>query len=265
LKLESFSYFCDMTKAKRIPQKAKAKSVKPSSLKGGGFKGFVAKLWSYIKKALVVFFVSSIGVTVLYRFVDPFFTPLMIIRAGEQLVHGDKIKIKYTWVDMEEMSPFMPKAALAAEDQKFFDHHGFDFEAIMKAFEKNQRSKRLRGGSTISQQTAKNVFLWAGRSWLRKGLEAYFTVLIEFIWPKERILEVYLNIIEMGRGVYGAESAANYYYGKSCVKLTKSEAAAIASVFPLPLKWNPVKPSANLQRKQAWIRRQIDGMVIPKY
>jgi len=253
-----------MAKAKRPTSNVKSKSSKSGTSKGGGIKGFGSKIWSFIKKALIVFFVSSIGVTLLYRFIDPFFTPLMLIRAGEQVVHGDNIKIKYTWVDMEDMSPFMPKAALAAEDQKFFEHHGFDFEAIMKAFEKNQHSKKLRGGSTISQQAAKNVFLWAGRSWLRKGLEAYFTILIEFIWPKERILEVYLNIIEMGRGVYGAEAASKYYYGKGCAKLSKSEASAIASVFPLPLKWNPVKPSSMLQKKQAWIRRQVDGMVIPR-
>jgi monofunctional glycosyltransferase len=253
-----------MAKAKRPASNVKAKSTKSGTSKSGGIKGFGANLWNFLKKALIVFFVSSIGVTILYRFVDPFFTPLMLIRAGEQVIHGDNIKIKYSWVDMEEMSPFMPKAALAAEDQKFFEHHGFDFEAIMKAFEKNQHSKKLRGGSTISQQTAKNVFLWAGRSWLRKGLEAYFTVLIEFIWPKERILEIYLNIIEMGRGVYGAEAASKYYYGKSCTKLSKSEASAIASVFPLPLKWNPIKPSPMLQKKQAWIRRQVDGMVIPR-
>ena len=252
-----------MANAKRIVPKSKGKTVKAGSAKGSGFKSFMGKVWVAIKKALIVFFVSSIGITILYRFVDPFFTPLMLIRLGEQMVHGDKIRIKNTWMDIDEMSPFMPKAALAAEDQKFFEHHGFDFEAIMNAFERNQKSKKLRGGSTISQQTAKNVFLWAGRSWLRKGLEAYFTLLIEFIWPKERILEIYLNVIEMGRGVYGAEAASQYYFDKSCKRLNKSEAAAIASVFPLPLKWNPIKPTALLQKKQAWIMRQIDGVILP--
>ncbi len=251
-----------MANSKRVPPKAKPKVAgKSSSSKGGGLKAFWGKVWTFTKKVLIVFFVSSIGVTVLYRFVDPFITPLMIIRLGEQMIHGDKIRISNKWTDLEDMSQFMPKAALAAEDQKFFEHYGFDFEAISKAFERNQKSKKLRGGSTISQQTAKNVFLWAGRSWLRKGLEAYFTVLIECIWPKERILEIYLNVIEMGRGVYGAESAAKYYYGKSCKNLTKAESAAIASVFPLPLKWNPTKPNATLRRKQGWIRRQIDGVV----
>jgi len=218
------------------------------------------KVLTFVKKAILIFLVSSISVTILYRFVNPFFTPLMVIRACEQMVHGDKIRIRNTWVNMDEMSPFFPKAALAAEDQKFFQHNGFDFEAIGKAFERNQKSKKIRGGSTISQQTAKNVFLWAGRSWIRKGLEAYFTVLIEFFWSKERILEVYLNVIEMGRGVYGAEAASQYYYDKSCTKINKSEAAAIASVFPLPLKWNPIKPSLFLRKKQAWIRRQIDNI-----
>ncbi|HAR20821.1 MAG TPA: monofunctional biosynthetic peptidoglycan transglycosylase [Cytophagales bacterium] len=236
----------------------KANTRKPKASK----KKVLLRILVLFKKALILFFASSIGFTILYRYVDPFFTPLMVIRTVQQVFHGDNIRLKNTWVDLEEMSMFMPKAALAAEDQKFFQHNGFDFEAIGKAFERNQKSKKLRGGSTISQQTAKNVFLWSGCSWLRKGLETYFTVLIEFFWPKKRILEVYLNVIEMGSGIYGAEAASQYYYHKSCRKLTKSQAAAIASVFPLPLKWDPRKPSARLSKKQAWIKRQIDGVEI---
>lgn len=218
------------------------------------------KALRFFGKVLLYFLIGSVGLTIFYRFVDPFVTPLMVSRTVSQVWNGDIIRWKNNWVDLEEMSPFMPKAALAAEDQKFFDHNGFDFDAIGKAFERNQHSKRIRGGSTISQQTAKNVFLWASRSWVRKGFEAYFTVLIEFFWSKERILEVYLNVIEMGRGVYGADAAAHYYFKKSCKKLTKSEAAAIASVFPLPLKWNPVRKSAYIAKKQAWIKRQIDSV-----
>jgi monofunctional biosynthetic peptidoglycan transglycosylase len=263
--IASESSFHPMAKAKKIIPKSKTTSPKSSSSKGGlSWKKYGEIAWSWTKKALLIFFVSSIGTTILYRYIDPFVTPLMVIRTGEQIVTGSKIRWKNTWTDMEDMSPFMPKAALAAEDQKFFEHKGFDFDAIWTAFQKNQHSKRLRGGSTISQQTAKNVFLWPGRSWVRKGLEAYFTVLIEFFWPKKRILEVYLNVIEMGKGVYGAEAASRYYYKKSCRKLSKSEAAAIASVFPLPLKWSVVRPSPLLVKKQAWIRRQIDGVSIPK-
>ncbi len=219
--------------------------------------------WNWIKKAVLLFFVSSIGITILYRYVDPFVTPLMVLRTLEQVVGKDKMRWKNDWEDMEKMSPFVPKAAIAAEDQLFFEHSGFDFDAMWAAFKRNQHAKKIRGGSTISQQTAKNVFLWPGRSYIRKVFEAYFTVLIEFFWPKERILEIYLNVIEMGRGVYGIEAASRYYYGKSCRKLSKAEAAAITSVFPLPLKWNPIRPSPMLQKKQAWIRRQIDVVVIP--
>lgn len=253
-----------MAKTRKNIPKASPKPGKTS--KGGGSKW--KKWWSlgilWAKRALVFFLVSSIGVTILYRFVDPFITPLMVIRTIEQTFGKDPIRWKNDWEDMENMSPFVPRAALAAEDQRFFEHSGFDFDAMWAAFKRNQHAKKIRGGSTISQQTAKNVFLWPGRSYVRKIFEAYFTFLIEFFWPKERILEVYLNVIEMGKGVYGIEAASRYYYHKSCKKLSKAEAAAIASVFPLPLKWSPVRPTPKLQAKQAWIRRQIDGVVLPE-
>jgi monofunctional glycosyltransferase len=246
-----------MAKQKPKPSTTK-KPCKPSSK--GNWRDIAIKIWQFLKKCLVIFLISSVLTTIAYRYIDPPVTPLMMIRSGEQLVKGQKFRMKHDWVDLENMTPFMPKAALAAEDQKFFEHSGFDFDAIWAAFERNQHSKKLRGGSTISQQTAKNVFLWPGRSWVRKGLEAYFTVLIELFWSKERILEVYLNVIEMGRGVYGAEAAAQHYYKKPCRKLSKMECASIASIFPLPLKWNPKVPSPALMKKQAWIRRQLEAV-----
>ena len=153
----------------------------------------------------------------------------------------------------------MPLAVLCSEDQLFMEHNGFDMKAIEKALEYNdkKKGKKLRGGSTISQQTAKNVFLWQGRSWLRKGLEAYFTLLIEVMWSKERIMEVYLNVIEMGDGIYGTEAAAQEYFQKSAAKLTASQAALIAAVLPNPRKWSPANPTGYIKKKQQWILRQM--------
>ncbi|MBC7389390.1 MAG: monofunctional biosynthetic peptidoglycan transglycosylase [Opitutaceae bacterium] len=246
------------------PKPVTAKSLKSSKTKKSG-SGFVKKVLTWVQRIFFTLLLTSFGLTFIYRYINPPFTPLMLIRTSEQIYKAEKIKWKYKWVDLKDMSPFVAKAALAAEDQKFYDHNGFDFDAIYTAFQTNQFSKKIRGGSTITQQTAKNVFLWPGRSWLRKGLEAYFTFLIEFMWPKERILEIYLNVIEMGKGVYGAEAAANTYYYKSCKNLTKAESAAIASIFPLPLKWDPVKPSPYLHKKQDWIRRQADYVILKEF
>ena len=161
-----------------------------------------------IKWMVVVFFGSTILAVVALRFIPVFFTPLMFIRLAEQNQEGKELKLKHSWVSLEKISPSMPVAVMASEDARFLKHHGFDVEAIEKAAMNNLDGKRIKGGSTISQQTAKNVFLWPGRSWLRKGLETYFTVLIEFVWSKQRIMEVYLNSIEMGDGIYGVEAVA---------------------------------------------------------
>lgn len=181
----------------------------------------------------------------------------MVTRGFERKADGKDWKIDKEWRDFDEIADAMKRAAVAAEDQKFLTHHGFDFEAMGKAINKNAKGKKLVGGSTISQQTAKNVFLWPGRSYIRKAFEAYFTALIEIFWSKKRILEVYLNVIEMGDGVYGVQAAAQYYYGKDASQLTRREAAAIASIFPLPLKWSPTHPGKNLRRKQALIIKSI--------
>jgi monofunctional biosynthetic peptidoglycan transglycosylase len=160
------------------------------------------------------------------------------------------IKIEHQWVPVKKISQSMIQAVIASEDNLFMEHNGFDVKQIRVAREEAKKGGRIRGASTISQQTAKNVFLWPGKSYLRKGLEAYFTILIEWIWGKERIIEVYLNSIEMGKGVYGVEAAAKNFYGKYAYQLTNGESALIAAILPNPLKRNPSKPSAYLQERQ---------------
>jgi monofunctional glycosyltransferase len=205
--------------------------------------------------SLLVFFISSILFVFLYSFINPPVTPLMAIRCAQQLINGDKIVLQKEWVSLNEISPSLQLAVVASEDNRFLDHHGFDFQAIEKARDYNDKKKgtKMRGASTISQQTAKNVFLWPQRSWIRKGLEAYFTVLIEFVWTKKRIMEVYLNVIETGKGIYGAEKAARIYFSKSAGNLTPPESALIAAILPNPLKWNPAHPTGYLLNRQQWI------------
>jgi monofunctional biosynthetic peptidoglycan transglycosylase len=170
-------------------------------------------------------------------------------------MEGKDMILSHDWEPIENISPNLQKAVIASEDGNFLKHNGFDFKAMQKAFKNNQKGKRLKGGSTISQQTAKNVFLWQGRSYIRKGLEAYFTVLIELIWGKERIMEVYLNSIEMGNGVYGAESGARHWYRKSAVDLTKKEAAGIAAILPNPRKYKATNSSSYINRRKNKIVR----------
>lgn len=207
------------------------------------------------------FLILSVGLTLVYRFVPVPVTPLMVIRLVEQMFDSEKkVRLSKDWVPMSEISKNAPQAVYASEDQKFLDHNGFDFEAMQKAWEGNKKGKRIKGASTITQQTVKNVFLWPDRSYIRKGLEAYFTVLVEVLWPKERIMEVYLNVIEMGPGIYGIEAAAQNYYNKPAVKLNRSEAAMIAAVLPNPNRWNPKKPTPYILGRQAWILRQMNNL-----
>ncbi|MCY1520959.1 Biosynthetic peptidoglycan transglycosylase [compost metagenome] len=207
-------------------------------------------------KVLVWFLLVSVLWVLAYRFINPPITLLMIQRSW-QGNSGEKIRIEKRWVKFEDISENMKRAAVAAEDQLFLKHIGFDIKAIEQAYASNAKGKKIRGGSTISQQTAKNVFLWPGRSFIRKGFEAYFTLLIELLWSKERILEVYLNVIEMGNGIYGAEAAAQAYYGKSCKRLSKQEAALIAACFPNPLRWSPKKPTRYIYHRQYLIMRNM--------
>ncbi|MBQ7878159.1 MAG: monofunctional biosynthetic peptidoglycan transglycosylase [Bacteroidaceae bacterium] len=196
-------------------------------------------------KTTLALFLISIAVVVIYRFVPVPYTPLMLIRLIEE-----DIPIHHEWVAIDEISPDLVLAVVASEDNLFTKHNGFDIEAIKQARKEAEEGKRLRGASTISQQTAKNVFLWNGRSWLRKGLEAYFTVLIELIWGKERIMEAYLNSIEMGNGIYGAAAVAKYHFGKTPDKLTRSECALIAATLPNPRRFSSKKPSKYILKRQ---------------
>lgn len=208
------------------------------------------------KRSYLYFFISSLLLVILFRFVEIPFTPLMGIRYFEQVKNGKKIRFEKKWKSLNQIKN-LPLAVLASEDANFLNHKGFDFDAMQKAFKDNQKKKRIKGGSTISQQTAKNVFLWQNRTYFRKILEAYFTVLIELFWSKERILEVYLNVIEMGDGIYGAEAATQKYFKKSAAKLTKNEATAIAAILPNPRKWNPVKRTPYIQKRCGIIGRNM--------
>lgn len=214
-------------------------------------------MWKKFKKLILLIILFNILFIVWGKFFNP---PITITQIGGILQYG---KLERDYISYDEMGTFVKKAVLASEDQKFFTHNGFDYDAIEKAMKKNEQGKKLRGGSTISQQTAKNVFLWQGRSWLRKGLEAGYTFIIELVWGKNIILERYLNSIEMGRGVFGVEAASLYYYGKNSKDLSKSEAAWIATILPNPQKYDPKNPTAYLRKKHSWILRQMNNVNLP--
>lgn len=212
-----------------------------------------------IQGVVVAFFASTILSVILFRFLPVFITPLMVIRLVEQAGNGQELKLSHDWVSLEEMSIYMPVAVIASEDAKFLSHHGFDFDAIQHAAKRNieHPEKRKLGASTISQQTAKNVFLWPGRSWIRKGFEAYFTTLIELFWSKQRIMEVYLNSIEMGEGIYGVEAVAKEHFNSTALKLTRSQCALIAATLPNPRRFSSKHPSAYMLKRQARIEREM--------
>lgn len=218
------------------------------------------KIQKIIRWIVLSFLGSTIFFVILYRFVPVPITPLMVIRCAQQVGRGEKIRLKHHWVPMKEISSQLGIAVIASEDQRFLEHHGFDFKAIEKAIDENKKGKRRRGASTISQQTAKNVFLWPGSSWLRKGLEVYFTALIELCWSKERIMEVYLNSIEMGDGIYGAEAVAQQHFGRSAKKLTATNSALIAATLPNPLKFSSAHPSRYMLKRQSAIMRQMKNV-----
>lgn len=199
----------------------------------------------------------------MYRFFPIPYTYLMVQRIVEQKAADKPIVLKKDWVAEDAISLNLKKAVIASEDQLFMDHFGFDFKAIGKAFKKNKRGKKVRGGSTITQQVAKNVFLWPGRSWIRKGFEVYFTVLIEILWSKERIMTVYLNVIEMGDGIYGAEAASRYYFNKAAADLMPAEAALIAAVLPNPRKWSPDHPNSFILKRQKSILIRMKRLPVP--
>lgn len=203
------------------------------------------------------FFISTISAVILLKWLPVYYTPLVIIRTAEYALQGKWVPVQKDWTPIEEISPHLQKAVIASEDPKFLSHNGFDFEAIARAIDANKRRKIKMGASTISQQTAKNVFLYPSRTYIRKGLEAYFTVLIETFWDKKRILEVYLNVIELGPGIYGAEAAAAHFYSKPSLKLNPAEAHLFAAILPNPRKWNPKRPTNFVLRRRNFIRRNL--------
>jgi monofunctional glycosyltransferase len=214
-------------------------------------KGLIPRTWRVIKRVFIFLFFFQLFYLLLLKWVNP---PVTLTQLGS-VITGDGLKRDY--VAMKDISPYAKLAVICSEDQLFPDHDGFDFKNIEKAIKHNQKSKSLHGASTISQQVAKNVFLWQGRSWLRKGLEVYFTFMIELVWGKKRILEMYLNVSEMGKGVYGIEAAAHYYYNKPAKGLTRWEAARIAACLPNP-KIYTIKPLSNhVANRSAWVITQM--------
>ena len=221
------------------------------------------KLLRIVRWILVGFFVSTILAVVCLRFIPVFITPLMVIRCVEQVGGGESIKMHHHWVPMEEISRHMPVAVMASEDQRFLKHHGFDYNAIEKAAIHNMKGGKRHGASTISQQTAKNVFLWPGRSWIRKGFEVYFTFLIEMMWSKQRIMEVYLNSIEMGDGIYGVDAVAEYHFNTTASQLSRSQCALIAATLPNPRRFNSAAPGEYMRKRQRQIEHEM--RFIPSY
>ena len=219
----------------------------------------IQKIKQTIKWIVVAFFASTILSVVALRWLPVYFTPLMFIRLGQQVDEGKSMTLHHHWVPLEEISPSLPTAVMASEDAHFLEHHGFDYKAIEHAAMRNMKhpEKQKLGASTISQQTAKNVFLWPGRSWVRKGLEVYFTFLIELMWSKERIMEVYLNSIEMGDGIYGADAVAEHHFNTTADKLTKAQCALIAATLPNPRRFNSARPSGYVLKRQARILREM--------
>ncbi len=213
-------------------------------------------MFKKIRKFIFILILANILFIVWGKFLNP---PITVTQIEGVITFG---KLERDYIPYSEMGSYIKKAVIAAEDQKFFIHNGFDYKAIEKAYKDNEKGKKVKGGSTISQQTAKNVFLWQGRSWFRKGLETVYTFIIELVWGKEVILDRYLNSIEMGRGVFGIEAAARYYYGKNAKNLTKSEAAWIATILPNPKKYDPHNPSKYLRNRHSWIMRQMNNVTL---
>lgn len=214
--------------------------------------------WKIIKRIFLYLFIAQLLYIIVLKWVNPPFTLTML--ASRITLSGTSSHFHKKWVPLEKIAPAAPLAVIAGEDQLFAEHHGFDMKSIRKAIAHNQHSKRVHGASTISQQTAKNVFLWQGRSWFRKGLETYFTFMIEHIWGKRRILEVYLNVAQMGKGIYGIEAASEQYYGKHALRLTRPEAAMIAACLPNPVVYKVKPPSRYTLRRQQWILRQMNNL-----
>jgi len=221
-------------------------------------KGKLARLGRAVLLAVAAWAALTVAVVVLLRWINPPTTAFMIRDRASALFSGDDgYQFRHEWRDWDQISKQAALAVVAAEDQRFAKHLGFDFKQIDKALEDRERGRRVRGASTISQQVAKNLFLWPGQSWFRKGLEAAITVLIELVWPKQRILEVYLNVAEFGRGTWGVQAASQRFFRKDAARLTRPEAALLAAVLPSPKRYRADNPGPYVRKRQAWIERQM--------
>ncbi|QRY80909.1 monofunctional biosynthetic peptidoglycan transglycosylase [Pseudomonas sp. PDNC002] len=215
------------------------------------------KLLRRLLKIALWFVAVSVALVIILRWVPPPGTMVMVERKVESWFNGKPIDLQRSWRSWDELPESLKLAVIAGEDQKFAEHHGFDLPAIQKALAHNEQGGKVRGGSTISQQVAKNVFLWTGRSWVRKGFEAWFTLLIETFWSKQRILEVYLNSVEWDAGVFGAQAAAQHHFGVDAKRLSQQQASLLAAVLPNPRKWSAGKPGPYVRQRASWIRQQM--------
>jgi monofunctional biosynthetic peptidoglycan transglycosylase len=220
----------------------------------------IRRILVHVLRVLALFLAASLLLVLALRWVPLPTTAVMMERRMDALWNGKSHRSDYRWTPWQKISPSAALAVIAAEDQNFATHHGFDLTSIQKALSERERGHRLRGASTISQQVAKNVFLWSGRSFIRKGLEAYFTVLIELTWSKRRILEVYLNVVELGDGIFGVEAAGRRYFGKSAASLSPDDAALLAAVLPNPIRLKAGRPSGYVRERQAWILQQMEQL-----
>lgn len=239
--------------------------AKKTSIKKISFGRRIFNFFKWILKLAILFFVISVLLVFAMRWINPITSSIMIQRQIGGLFKGEFELVKYHWVSYDDVSKYMPIAIVAAEDQNFPNHFGFDFKQIEKALKENKRGRRIRGASTISQQVAKNLFLWEGKSFVRKGVEAYFTLLIELLWDKERILEVHMNIAEMGDKIFGVGTASVAYFKIPAAKLSIRQAALLAAVLPNPKKYSAVKPTGYVRGRQNWIVRQINSLGGPEY
>lgn len=233
--------------------------------KWGTLRSFMKKLLLWFAKGAGVLLLSSMVVVAILRWMPPPISAMMIYKWSAALLTKEDFQLRYRWVSLEQMSPRVAIAVVASEDQRFPEHYGFDFGAMRQAWEENQHRKKIRGGSTISQQVAKNLFLWPGRSLARKGLEAYFTLLLEGLWPKKRILEVYLNVAEFGPGIFGVKAASDAFFHKPPTHLTPTEAALLAAVLPNPQMLKVGKPSLYVKGRVQHIRAQMNHLGGPTY
>lgn len=223
---------------------------------GAIFSRVVRRIFRIAFRIVLTFFIGSVALVLLYRFVDPPLTPLMMIRPIEGLGSGQLVGVSKEWIDIDEVDRDLLTSVIASEDARFFEHGGIDWKAVeaAQAYNEKHKGEKVRGASTITMQCARNIFLWQDRNYIRKGLEAYFTYLIEFLWGKERILEIYINMIEWGDGIYGVEGAAQAYFNTSARTLTPQQAALLVAVLPNPRRWSPAKPTGYINKRASTIR-----------